>query len=168
MSVEEIMEPRKPEAVVPAPSASAPTNPPLPVSIRQLLGATPLADWPKIRAFLAESEEELELIELLPLIHRVMMQGPSRLMGRIWKREISVDQPDRAYSRLHDSIHGVRQAALALLELAGFRDFRACEEGPLPGAAPGRDLPIWKARVPELGPRDPAPGPRSPLRNGNV
>jgi hypothetical protein len=136
--------------------------------VRQLLGATPEQDWPKIRAFLAESEEELELIELLPLIHRVMMQGPARLMGRIWKGEVSVDQPDRAYSQLHDSIHGVRQAALALLELAGFRDFRAREEGPLAGAAIGPDAPTQEARVPELGPRDSAPRPRSPLRNGKA
>ena|SRR5579859_3247355 len=123
------MEPKKAEGAAAEKASEAPIIQKLPLSIRKLVGAHPERDWSKIRAFVVESEEEQELVELLPEINRVMRLVPARLMGRIWKREIAVDQPDKAYTRLHDAIHGVRQAALELLELAGLLEYRHREHG---------------------------------------
>jgi hypothetical protein len=159
MRLEENMEPKKPEAASPEKPQEAPATQKLPLSIRKLLGSTPEKDWPKIRAFLVESEEELELVEMLPEINRVMKQCPAKLMGKIWKREISVDQPDRAYTQLHDSIHGVRQAADALLELAGFRDYRGGEGGPAGSAPSGPEAPGLEAPAGGLPDAAPRPGP---------
>lgn len=107
-------------------------------SLRKLLAATPEKEWTRIRAFLVESDEEGQLVEMLPEMNRVMKFCPARLMGRVGRREISVDQIDQAYTMLHDSIHGVRHAIQALLHLAGILNPRAGEK-----------------RV--LAPRDPAP-----------
>src|SRR5262245_2721647 len=98
-------------------------------AVRKLLAATPEKEWPRIRAFLIESEEEGELVEMLPEVNRVMKYCPAKLMGRVGKREISVEQLDKAYTMLHDSIHGVRHALQSLLHLAGFRDHRAVDAG---------------------------------------
>jgi len=129
------MDPKKAEGAAPEKAPEGPVIQKLPLSIRKLLGTHPERDWAKIRAFLVESEEEQELVELLPEINRVMRLVPAKLMGRIWKREISVDQPDKAYTRLHDAIHGVRQAALELLELAGLYEYRHRESAGAGGAA---------------------------------
>ena len=113
----------------------------LPQAVRKLLSTTPEKEWPRIRAFLIESEEEGELVEMLPELNRVMKFCPAKLMGRVGRREITVDQLDKAYTMLHDSIHGVRHALQSLLQLAGFRDNRVGEDrapavpGPAGGAA---------------------------------
>jgi len=155
------MEAKKPDAGAPGRPPEIPATQKLPLAIQRLLEATPENDWPRIRAFLVESEEELELVDLLPEINRVMKQCPGKLMGRIWKREIQADQPDPAYTRLHDSIHGVRQAAEALLELAGFWDFRKGDGGRAGIGASGPEAPALEAPAPPrpAGLRETAPRP---------
>lgn len=135
-------EPKAPESTAPAAADQSILSKFSP-AVRKLLASTPEKDWPRIRAFLIESEEEGELIEMLPEVNRVMKFCPAKLMGRVGKREITVDQLDKAYTMLHDSIHGVRHALQSLLHLAGFRDHRTGVErmparevppGPIPGA----------------------------------
>jgi len=96
----------------------------LPTSLRRLLATTPEKEWPKIRAFLIESEEAGELVDMLPDMTRVMKYCPQRLMGMVGKRQISGEQIDKAYTQLHDSLHGVRQALHTLLHLAGLLETR--------------------------------------------
>lgn len=120
--------PKNPESAVLTPPPEGAIAQKLPPAVRKLLGSAPEKDWPKIRAFLIESEEEGELVEMLPEINRVMKLCPAKLMGRVGRREISADQLDKAYTQFHDSIHGVRQALYALLQLAGFRDYRSRED----------------------------------------
>lgn len=93
--------------------------------VRKLLASTPEAEWPHIRAFLIESEEEGELLDLVPGVNRVMKYCPPMMMGRVGKREIEPDMLDLAYGLFHESIHGLRSAVFALLDLAGCRDYRS-------------------------------------------
>lgn len=114
-------------------------------SARKLFASTPEKEWPRIRAFLVESEEEGELVEMLPEVNRVMKYCPAKLMGRVGKREISVEQLDKAYTLLHDSIHGVRHALQSLLHLAGFREHRQAEDRGLAageGTARAKEAPV--------------------------
>jgi hypothetical protein len=114
-----------PESAVPGASpADASALAPLPPALRRLLLSTPEKDWPKLRAFRIESQEEGDLVEMLPELGRVMKYCPAKLVGRVGRREISGEQLDRAYTQLHDSLHGVRQAIQGLLHLAGFQDYR--------------------------------------------
>ncbi len=106
-------------------------------ALRKLLSSTPEKECSKIRAFVVESEEEGELVEMLPEVNRVMKYCPAKLMGRVGRREITVDQLDKAYTLLHDSIHGVKHALQSLLHLAGFREPRGAEDR-LPPAAGGQ------------------------------
>lgn len=94
----------------------------LPAALRKMLQATPKNDWSKIRFFLVESEEEGELVEMLPEMNRVMKACLPKLIGRVRKHEITGDELDQGYMQLHDAIHGVRQALYVLLHLAGYRD----------------------------------------------
>jgi hypothetical protein len=123
----------------------------LPTSFRKLLATTPEKEWPKIRAFLIESEEAGELVDMLPDMTRVMKYCPARLMGMVGKRQITGEQLDKAYTQLHDSLHGVRQALYTLLHLAGLLETR-----PEVGAASRTPA---EASEPEPGP--PAGAPRS-------
>jgi hypothetical protein len=127
------------EAPVPGPSPEAATPQKLPSSVRKLLAATPEKDWPRLRVFLTESEEAGELLDLLPEMNRVMRTCPARIMGRVGRREITADQLDQAYTQLHDSMHGVRQALQAILHLAGFEDVRPPGEGGPMGKAGASD-----------------------------
>src|SRR5579863_6444129 len=70
----------------------------LPPVVRKLLASTPEKEWPKIRAFLIESQEEGELVDMLPEMNRVMKYCPGRLLGMVGKREITADQLDKAYT----------------------------------------------------------------------
>lgn len=116
----------------------------IPAAVLKLMQATPKKEWTKIRAFLIGSEEEGELVEMLPEVNRVMRVCPPKLVGRVRKHEITGDQLDQGYQHLHDAIHGVRQALYALLVLAGFKDPEKKdskhEETALAGAAPDKDL----------------------------
>ncbi|HLY10443.1 MAG TPA: hypothetical protein VKW04_14165 [Planctomycetota bacterium] len=127
-------------------------------AVAKLLTSLPERDWPRIHAFLIESEEEGELIEMLPEVNRVMKFCPAKLMGRVGKGELVAEQIDKAYARFHDSIHGVRHALQSLLSLAGIREFRMVLER-VP-AAPRADRP-----PPKEAPRGIAPEiakPRAP------
>ena len=146
-----------------APEVAAPTLPPdasfqfkVSPAIRKLLASTPEKDWPRIRAFLVESEEEGELVDMLPEVNRVMKVCPARLMGRVGKREITADQLDKAYTLLHDSIHGVRQALHSPLHLAGVGGPRPTDSRPSAGdVPPGRkeSAPAAKPAAAPLAPR---------------
>jgi len=114
--------PKKSENIGPRMAAEAPPPGRVPQAVRQLMEAAPPGEWAKIRAFLIESEEEGELLELLPDMNRVMKFCPPRLVGRVPKREVTGDELDWGYMRLHDAIHGVRTAIYSILHLAGFRD----------------------------------------------
>ena len=116
--------PKTSESALPGtpPENGAPTK--LPSALRKLLKATPEEDWPKLRAYLVECEEAGELLDLLPEMTRVMKTCPAKIMGRLGRREISTDQAAKAYTQLHDSMHGVRQALQEILHLAGFEDVR--------------------------------------------
>lgn len=116
----------------------------IPASVLKLIQATPKKEWSKIRAYLIGSEEEGELIEMLPEVNRVMSVCLPKLIGRVRKHEITGDQLDQGYQQLHDAIHGVRQALYALLILAGFKDpekkdFKTPESTPA-AAMPAEDL----------------------------
>jgi len=121
----------------------------LPSALRKLLVATPEKDWPKLRGFLVECEEAGELLDLLPEMTRVMKTCPAKIMGRVGRREISTDQVEKAYTQLHDSMHGVRQALQEILHVAGFEDVR-------PPAEPD---PAGKAEAPDP---EPLTAPRAP------
>jgi len=94
----------------------------IPVSVLKVIQATPKKDWSRIRAYLVGSDEEGQLIDMLPDVNRVMSICLPKLIGRVRKHEIRGDQLDQAYQQLHDAISGVRQAIYALLLLAGFKD----------------------------------------------
>jgi len=145
------MNPKMPEAgpipVMPEPAAAQK----LPPGLRKLVATTPEKEWPKIRAFLIESEEAGELVDMLPDMTRVMKYCPARLMGMVGKRQITAEQLDRAYTQLHDSLHGVRQALYMLLHLAGLLESRPelgapslaplAAPAPEPGAVPATPKP---------------------------
>ena len=112
---------------------------------------TPEKDWPRLKTFLIESQEEGEIVDLLPEMNRVMKTCPARIMGRVGRREISADQLEKGWTQLYDSLHGVRQAQQELLYLAGFEDVRPPAE-PDPSAKAGAPDP-----EPLTGPRAPKP-----------
>lgn len=114
----------------PPPPVPAPADR-IPPSVQKLMQSTPLREWGRIRAFLIESEEEGDLVEMLPEMRRVMKICPPKLIGRVRKREITGEDLDRGYRQLHEALHRVREAMHALLLLAGYRDFR------LPGPGKG-------------------------------
>ncbi len=94
----------------------------VPAAVLKLIETTPKKERSKIRAFLIETEQEAELVEMLPAVYRVMTVCPPKLVGRVRKHEITYDDFEQGYQQLHDAIHGVRQALYALLILAGFKD----------------------------------------------
>jgi hypothetical protein len=106
------------------PEKDAPSTTPdrIPAAVQKLMNSTPRKKWSKIRAFLIESEEEGELVEMLPEVNQAMKACLPKLVGRVRKKEITGDDLDLGYQQLHDAIHGVRQALYALLVLAGFKD----------------------------------------------
>ena len=109
----------------------------LPSALRKLLLSTPEKDWPKLRAFLIECEQASELVDLVPEMNRVMKTCNARIMARVGRREVAADQLDKAYTQLHDSMHGVRHALQAILHLAGFEDVRPpAETDPTDTAGP--------------------------------
>ena len=129
--------PKTAEPAVPGTAPGTGALSKLPPALRRLLASTPEKEWTKLRVFLVGSPEEGELVEMLPELGRVMKYCPAKLVGRVGRREISGEQLDRAYTQLHDSLHGVREAIHALLHLAGFQDFRPQGE-PVPPQAPVR------------------------------
>jgi len=143
--------PKTAESALPrtAPENGALTK--MPSALRKLLASTPEKDWPKLRAYMIECEEAGELLDLVPEMNRVMKACNARIMARVGRREITADQLDKAYTQLHDSMHGVRHALQAILHLAGFEDVRP----------PGETDPAGKAGAPEpetlTGPRAPRP-----------
>jgi len=111
--------------------------------VRKVLASTPEKDWVRIRAVLVQSEVAGELLDLLPEMNRVMKVCPARLMGRVSRRELAAEQVDRAYTELHDSLHGVRRSLHSLLHLAGVSDLRP-QGDPAPretGGPPGPEYP---------------------------
>lgn len=112
----------------------------MPAAVLKLIQATPKKEWSKIRAYLIGSEEEGELIDMLPEVNRVMSVCPPKLVGRVRKHEITSDQLDQGYQQLHDAINGVRQALYALLILAGFKDPEK-KDSKTPESAPAAEKP---------------------------
>lgn len=116
----------------------------IPPGIRRILSALPERDWYRLRTFVVESGEEGQLADLLPRVKRAMSICPPRMISRIRGREITGEAVDQVYSRLHEAIHGVRQAVLAVFDLAG--------------VAPDRSRPAWpkKSSKPALAAVPPA------------
>lgn len=112
----------------------------IPASVHKLIQATPKKEWSKIRAYLIGSEEEGELIEMLPVVNRVMTICLHKMAGRVRKHEITGDQLDEGYQQLHDAIHGLRQKLYALIILAGFKDPEKKDSKP-EETAPGAETP---------------------------
>jgi hypothetical protein len=119
----------------------------IPPAVRKVMESTAPKLWPKLRAYVIGSEEEGELIEMLPEMHRVMTMVPPKLLGLIRKRKLTAEAYTHGFAQLHDSLHGVRQAMYALLHLAGYKvdsppEVEAPEEKPgeappeLPAASP--------------------------------
>jgi hypothetical protein len=121
----------------------------MPSALRKLLASTPEKDWPRLKTFLIESQEEGQIVDLLPEMNRVMKTCPARTMGRVGRREISADQLEKGWTQLYDSLHGVRHAQQELLYLAGFEDVRP----------PGETDPEVKAGAPDP---EPLTEPRAP------
>jgi hypothetical protein len=113
----------------------------IPASVLKLIQTTPKKEWSKIRAYQIGSEEEGELIEMLPAVNRVMTVCIPKLVGRVRKHEIKGDQLDQAYQQLHDAIHGLRQTLYALIILAGFKDPEKKESKP-EESAPETAVPV--------------------------
>ncbi|HXG63419.1 MAG TPA: hypothetical protein VNO22_18755 [Planctomycetota bacterium] len=103
------------------PPENAPSNrwDKLPPGLRRLLENVPERDWPRIRAFHIQTDEEAELAATLPLARRAIELCPPKMIARIRAKEITGTQVDEAYRKLHDSIHAVREALLQLFEIAG-------------------------------------------------
>lgn len=108
----------------PAPVAAPPSTSLIPIAklsagLRRLLESLPEREWYRIRAFHIQSDEEGQLAEMLPLIRRAMEACPPKVIARIRAKEITGNQVDDGYRKLHESIHGVREALLHLFELSG-------------------------------------------------
>ena len=103
-----------------SPAVSAPAHPlpetvpveRLSLSLKNLLGALPEREWNQIRAFHVESDEEGQLLEMVPRMNRAMKICPGQVIRRLNLRKITAQEIDEAYNRLHDAIQGVRQAHL--------------------------------------------------------
>lgn len=108
----------------PAPVAAPPSTSLVPIAklsagLRRLLESLPERDWYRIRSFHIQSDEEGQLAEMLPLMRRAMEICPPKVIARIRAKEITGNQVDDGYRKLHESIHGVREALLHLFELSG-------------------------------------------------
>ena len=101
----------RPENLIPIAKLSA--------GLRRLLESMPEREWYRIRSFLIQTDEEGQLAEMLPLTRRAMEICPPKVIARIRAKEITGNQVDDGYRKLHESIHGVREALLHLFELAG-------------------------------------------------
>lgn len=91
----------------------------LSAGLRRLLETMPERDWYRIRSFLIQTDEEGQLAEMLPLMRRAMESCPPKVIARIRAKEITGNQVDDGYRKLHEAIHGVREALLHLFELSG-------------------------------------------------
>jgi hypothetical protein len=152
-----MMESRKPEG----PAALRRLDPSvlerLPPAVKKALQSVTEAEWPKMKVVIVACEPAGDLAELIPEMNRVMQICPTILSNREWRGEISRDQSDQAYGRLHDSVHGVRQAMYAILHLAGFRpQSRAARREAVP--PPGK--PASLSEKPSQDPALPSGGPR--------
>lgn len=136
----------KVEEPLPGKESAAQSPDRIPQAVQKMMESTPRKLWSKIRAILIESEEEGELVEMLPEMNRVMKVCPPKLLGLVRKRKLTGAALDQGYTQLHDALHGVRQAMYALLHLAGYRDYR------LPGTG---------GSGPKDGESDPPPEPGS-------
>ena len=113
-------EPKKSPLVgMAAPSPSLIPVAKLSAGLRRLLESLPEREWYRIRAFHIQSDEEGQLAEMLPLIRRAMEACPPKVIARILSKEITGSQVDDGYRKLHESIHGVREALLHLFEISG-------------------------------------------------
>lgn len=127
----------------------------IPASVHKLIQTTPKKEWSKIRAYLVGSDEEGELIEMLPIVNRVMTVCLHKLVGRVRKHEITAKQLDQGYQQLHDAIHGVRQVLYALIILAGFKDPEKKESQtpePAPEASKPAEAPTLSGKAPGAAP----------------
>jgi len=86
--------------------------------LKRLLEALPERHWNQIRAFHVESDEEGQILATVPLMHRAMKICPSQVIRRLKLKEITAQELDEAYGKLHDAIHGLRQALHELFNLA--------------------------------------------------
>jgi hypothetical protein len=128
----------------------------LPASVRKLVLATPEKEWSKIRAHLVESEEEGELVEMLPDMNRVMSVCPKKLLKRVLRRELSAQDFDQGFRKLHDALHGVRQAIYAILQQSGCK---------IPDSKPGESD---EDVEPESGPAEAAPPKTAAAASGDA
>lgn len=120
----------------------------LPTALRQLLLNTPERLWHRLRGYHIETEVEGELIELLPDLWRAMMRHPDTLSARINRGELPPEVFDQAFGRVHDSIHGVKDALQELEELT---------RAPKPGPGPGPEQVSAGATLPGFGEAGRAP-----------
>ncbi len=128
----------------------------LPQALGDVLRATPESEWHRLRVFLVKSEEEGELLELLPEMRRAMKFYPQRLTTRVDRGEISPKDLERSFARLHDSLHEVRASLHEMRELAGLG---APTAAALPGTEPGGA--VARSAVPAVSAAGPRPsGPR--------
>jgi len=133
---------KKPEPTV----GSAPAKPLLetvPVGklsggLKKLLVTLPERDWMQIRAFHVESDEEGQLLDMVPSVNRAMKVCPSQVIRRLRMKEITAQELDEAYNKLHDAIHGLRQALQELFKLAAVPHERPGNENDRAKAAPAK------------------------------
>lgn len=90
----------------------------LSLSLKNLLRTLPEHEWNQIRAFRVESDEEGQLLEMVPRVNRAMKICPGQVIRRLNMKKITAQEIDEAYNRLHDALHGVRQALQELFKLA--------------------------------------------------
>jgi hypothetical protein len=93
----------------------------LPAAAKKFLVATGQSDWPKLRLILCGCEPAGDLIELASEMNRAMQICPPIISTREWKGQLARGTGDKAYCRLHDAVHGVRQAVHEILHLAGLQ-----------------------------------------------
>jgi hypothetical protein len=128
----------------------------LPAAAKKFLLATPENDWPKLRLVICGCEPAGDLMELVSEMNRVMQICPGIISAREWKGQLARSTGDKAYCRLHDAVHGVRQALHEILHRAGLLEAVQPRPARPEGNATAEDLIEVESAAPARGFQGPA------------
>ncbi len=143
-------EPKKSEGTATSKAPEAALLDRLPATAKKFLLATGENDWPQLRLILCGCEPAGDLIELASEMNRAMQICPPIISTREWNGQLARGTGDKAYCRLHDAVHGVRQALHEILHLAGL--LKVVQPRP---AKPDGNSPAKQGAEPESVPEGP-------------